>query len=382
MTITIGTKTIKDANDADVAVKTLNDSTDSTASPLHGVLKGSTGAAVDPATEAKQDTANTALATIATNTTGAATAANQATGNSSLASVVTNTARIPAQGSALSAASLPVVIASDQAALPLPTGAATATLQTTGNSSLSTIATNTTGAATATKQDTGNASLATIATNTTGGATAANQATANTSLSTIATAVQAATPAGANLIGKIGIDQTTPGVTNAVGDIGPQLTPAAATMTRPNDTTTYAAGDLVANSTTAASVVAFVIPAARQNDQTGKLPKCRLQKSTATTANAIFRVHIFDTNPVASAPANGDNGAFSPASITGHRGSFDVTVNRAGGNGAVGYGIPTETPYIDFTPASGTRNLYALIEARAAYAPGAQEVFTLELSTD
>jgi hypothetical protein len=51
---------------------------------------------------------------------------------------------------------------------------------------------------------------------TTGLATSANQATEISSLATIATAVQAAIPAGTAIIGKVGIDQTTPGTTNNV----------------------------------------------------------------------------------------------------------------------------------------------------------------------
>lgn len=50
----------------------------------------------------------------------------------------------------------------------------------------------------------------------TGASTSAAQTSANTSLTTIATNTGAATPAGANLIGKVGIDQTTPGTTNGV----------------------------------------------------------------------------------------------------------------------------------------------------------------------
>jgi len=70
--------------------------------------------------------------------------------------------------------------------------------------------------ATSGNQATTNASLATIATNTSGIATSAAQTTGNTALSSILTACQAATPAGTNLIGKMGIDQTTPGTTNLV----------------------------------------------------------------------------------------------------------------------------------------------------------------------
>lgn len=50
----------------------------------------------------------------------------------------------------------------------------------------------------------------------TGAATSALQTTGNTSLATIATNTGAATPAGSNIIGKVGIDQTTPGTTNLV----------------------------------------------------------------------------------------------------------------------------------------------------------------------
>lgn len=49
-----------------------------------------------------------------------------------------------------------------------------------------------------------------------GASTAANQTTGNTSLATIAGAVGNAIPAGTAIIGKVGIDQTTPGTTNAV----------------------------------------------------------------------------------------------------------------------------------------------------------------------
>lgn len=50
----------------------------------------------------------------------------------------------------------------------------------------------------------------------TGASSAANQATEIASLATIATNTGAAIPAGSALIGKVGIDQTTPGTTNGV----------------------------------------------------------------------------------------------------------------------------------------------------------------------
>lgn len=100
---------------------------------------------------------------------------------------------------------------------------ATAALQTTGNTSLATLATASASQATAALQTTGNTSLATIATNSGTQATAANQTSANTKLDTLHTdntsllaAVNGAIPAGTAIIGKVGIDQTTDGTTNAV----------------------------------------------------------------------------------------------------------------------------------------------------------------------
>lgn len=123
--------------------------------------------------------------------------------------------------------------------VPLPTGASTSALQTTGNTSLATIATNTTnagtpvvsGTVTANQGTAGGTAWPVVATQATGSnlhvqvdasalptgaSTSALQTTGNTSLATIATNTGAATPAGTNIIGKVGIDQTTPGTTNGV----------------------------------------------------------------------------------------------------------------------------------------------------------------------
>lgn len=77
--------------------------------------------------------------------TGASTSSLQTSGNASLSSIVTNTtglalaSQFPTTiGQKVAASSLSVILASDQV-LPLPTGAATASLQTSGNASLTSI---------------------------------------------------------------------------------------------------------------------------------------------------------------------------------------------------------------------------------------------------
>lgn len=74
-------------------------------------------------------------------------------------------------------------------------------------------------------------------------ATAANQATEITSLASIDTKVGSATPAGANVIGKVGIDQTTPGTSNlvAAGQSGAwNIVNVSGTVTLPTGASTAA----------------------------------------------------------------------------------------------------------------------------------------------
>lgn len=116
--------------------------------------------------------------------------------------------------------------------VPLPTGAATAANQVLEIADLDQIVTNTTGLATESTLNAVGSVVSGIEANQTNGtqvtqisgtvplpsgaATAANQATEIASLATIATNTGSATPAGTNIIGKVGIDQTTPGTTNGV----------------------------------------------------------------------------------------------------------------------------------------------------------------------
>jgi hypothetical protein len=172
----------------------------------------------------------------------------------------------------------------------------------------------------------------------------------------------------------------TPAATeNQLGFTGGKQTNVSANFTRPADTTAYTSGDLVANSTTAASVVPLSFTAARINDATGMIRRVRLKKSTTTTTNAQFRVHFYQNDPSASTGiTNGDNGAWLTKEA-GYLGSVDVTIDKAFSDAAEGVGTPNNGSEINFIPKSGTQTIYALIEARAAYTPGNAEVFTVNL---
>lgn len=152
---------------------------------------------------------------------------------------------------------------------------------------------------------------------------------------------------------------------------------ASASFTRPADTTAYAAGDLVANSTTAGSVIALDFGKCQQLTGRRFLTKCRLQKSGTGVTGAAFKVHIFKA---AAAPTvqNGDNGAFLPSNVAGWVGSFDVGSMQAFNDGAVGNGAPSVANTLTIDPGD-KMNVYALVEARGAYTPASAEVLTVTL---
>jgi hypothetical protein len=191
--------------------------------------------------------------------------------------------------------------------------------------------------------------------------------------------------AGTAIVGKVGIDQTTPGTTNGVqvnaalpagtntiGAVSAGVNVIAGnTLTRPANTTAYAFGQLIAN-TTSSGITVPTIAAARGTNVPTAAVRCRLQKTNTSTTNAIYRVHFWNAAPTVT---NGDGGAFVPT-FANYCGSFDVTCNLAGSDFAFGIGGPTLGSSMAFIPASGTSNLYYLIEARAAYTPVSGEIFT------
>jgi hypothetical protein len=141
---------------------------------------------------------------------------------------------------------------------------------------------------------------------------------------------------------------------------------------RPADTTAYASGDLVANSTTAGSVVPMLfLVGSRQRG--AMIRRVILHKSGTGVTNASFRVHVYRAAPITV--ANGDNGAWSTNRSIDYAGAFDVTVDRAFTDGAVGVSAPITGAEINVNEDV----IFVLIEARGAYTPVSGEVFSVEL---
>jgi hypothetical protein len=162
------------------------------------------------------------------------------------------------------------------------------------------------------------------------------------------------------------------------GTTGELCAVVGASFARPANTTAYASGELVANSTSVPAPMA--IPLARINGGFGKVARGRLTKSGLVTTNATFRAHFYKTAPTI---VGGDGGAYSTNGALTHIGS--MTFDMTGGNafvftdGVKVISVPDVGSSIIFDTAGGSQNIYALLEARAAYVPASGETFTLAL---
>ena len=156
----------------------------------------------------------------------------------------------------------------------------------------------------------------------------------------------------------------------------------SANFSRPADTNVYAIGDLVANSTTAASVVALswtvAIAATTQLLATFLIRRARLKKSNNGIANASFRLHLYGTDPAAaSGILGGDNAAWSVNDAT-WLGHFDFGSMIQHRDCAQAYASPASGAEIAHALSSG-QAIRGLLEARGVYTPASAEVFTVEL---
>ena len=160
------------------------------------------------------------------------------------------------------------------------------------------------------------------------------------------------------------------------------FTRVSSNFTRPANTTAYTSGDICANNTTAASVVPLSWTAAEayttQSSAGFAVRRAKLKKSTTSTTNSAFRLHLFGTDPsAASGIVNGDNGAFSVKDAS-YLGFFDFPAMIALNDSAMGIAGPAAGVEIAHAFSSGT-TLYGILEVRGAYTPGNAEVFTVEL---
>lgn len=187
-------------------------------------------------------------------------------------------------------------------------------------------------------------------------------------------------------IGKVDIDQTTPGTTNGVqvnaalpagtneiGKVGFRLiNVAASALTRPANTTAYSANDSISDNSTAGSVTANSVNLSDINDAPIDLTEVLLA-STDTgpgTAGIQIRIHLFNADPTASSGVGGgDNAAWSNKQ-NGWFGSMSGTM-RAFSDGSKGRLVPDEGVDIKAFPATGATNIWWQLQTLGAFTPSA-----------
>jgi hypothetical protein len=158
--------------------------------------------------------------------------------------------------------------------------------------------------------------------------------------------------------------------------------PAEATFTRPSDTTAYAAGDVVCNSTSAPTIMEFS-PVLKLHSSGSVLAQAILVTSANVATKPDLELWLFDT----TITMDNDNAAFTPTDaemktlvgiIEFPTADFKVGTATSGADGnavcqASNLGIVVNT-------VTGTKtSLFGVLVVRNAYVPVSGEVFTVRL---
>jgi hypothetical protein len=181
----------------------------------------------------------------------------------------------------------------------------------------------------------------------------------------IANAVTSAIPAGANLIGSV------------VSTISGSLTNPTSTLTLPATTTAYTAGQLIANSATAGSVV---VPSFAVANSAGGVYIPRLRLTTNDSTSTAWGAQTITVDLWSAAPTftNGDRGTWSPATGTAnHVAQYSCVMSAEYGDGAFSECAVTPGNLATFKLASGTAVFWTLNAKTGSGVTGASKVFTL-----
>lgn len=150
----------------------------------------------------------------------------------------------------------------------------------------------------------------------------------------------------------------------------------SSSFTRPSDTTAYASGDLIGNSTTAGSVTPLLFNIGY--GQGFKLYRASVSFNSATPTNAKFRLHLYGSSPTVT---NGDNGAWL-STLSNYLGAVDVDASGLTfSDSTLAYGIYVNTALTlpMLLTSSVNSQIYGLLAATAAYTPTSAEIFTVSL---
>lgn len=146
-------------------------------------------------------------------------------------------------------------------------------------------------------------------------------------------------------------------------------------FTRPSDTTAYAANDLMANSTTAGSVVPLSWTVTLSNAGNFIVRRAQMLSTGKSITNAGFALYLYTVTPTI---ANGDNAAFS-TTLANLFCVMPITLTDIGTDDASGFGIPNIGSDCNAVTAGGTKIIYGLLKVIQPYTPTSAEVETIIL---
>lgn len=144
-------------------------------------------------------------------------------------------------------------------------------------------------------------------------------------------------------------------------------------FTRPSDTTTYASGDAVNNSTSAPTVLTFA-NIARASGLGGIIESATMILSTRATLAGVFELWLFDT----TVTMTNDNTAWgiSDANLNTSIGCIYFSLRN---DGDASSNCIYQATNIGIAYKCTTTSLFGALVVRNAYVPGNGEVFTIRL---
>lgn len=181
-------------------------------------------------------------------------------------------------------------------------------------------------------------------------------------------------------IGNVGllVNDTDVSQSNPVPVSLPAKVTVAAEFTRPGDTTTYTAFDVVGTSPAANLTFANV---ARANGGTGYIVGLRIMTSNvAAVLNKRFRLHLFHTAPTAIA----DNAPYTLlyANRANRVGYIDTGGANTEGAGSDAYTARNIVDRLPFVCAGGSDDLIGILEVLDGFQPGNAQTFFVELAIE
>ena len=150
-----------------------------------------------------------------------------------------------------------------------------------------------------------------------------------------------------------------------------------ASFTRPADTNAYAGGDCICNSTSAPATLAFNI--AELPRSKGYITNAKIIKSSALTANALFRLYLYNKQIAAV----NDNAQYPLLFAQGEEliGFIDFEMTTEGTGSDCALDVLTNIN-MRFENNNAANVIYGALVAKAAYVPASGEQFIIQLTAE